>query len=105
MSYVEDVLRLYRRLPGTACRVRPADRALAADLHRRQIPFERVKAALLLGCARRLASTSTLLSPIRSLHYFLPVLEELRQSPALEAGYLAYLEGQILRKTASSRPS
>lgn len=105
MSYVEDVLQLYRRLPGTACRVRSADRALAADLQRRQIPFELLKAALHLGCARRLASTSPPLSPIRSLHYFLPILDELQQSPPLEAGYLAHLERQILRLMAPSQPS
>ena len=105
MSYVEDLLRLYSRLPGTARRVRPADRALAADLHRRQIPFELLKAALHLGCARRLASSSPPLSPIRSLHYFLPILGELQQSPPLDAGYLAHLEQQILKHMAPSQPS
>jgi hypothetical protein len=105
MSYVDDLLRFYRRLPGTSRRVRPADRRLATDLYDRQIPFERLKAALLLGCARRLASTSPPLSPIRSLHYFLPILDELQQSPPLEAGYLAYLERRVLRQNAPSQPS
>jgi hypothetical protein len=104
MSYVEDLLRLYRDLPGTCCQVRPADRRLAADLHRQQIPFGLLKTALLLGSARRLAATSPL-SPIRSLHYFLPILEELQQSSPLDDSYIAYLEDWILRQTASSRPS
>jgi hypothetical protein len=105
MSYVDDLLTLYRQLPGTCSRVRPADRNLAADLQRRQIPFELLKAALLGGCARRLASTSPPLSPIRSLHYFLPILDELQKSPPLDPGYLAYLEGQNLRQKAPSQPS
>jgi hypothetical protein len=105
MGYVEDLLRLYRSLPGTCCQVRTADRRLAADLHRRQIPFGLLKTALLLGSARRLAATSPPLSPIRSLHYFLPILEELQQSSHLDDGYLAYLEDWILRRMASSQPS
>ena len=105
MGYVEDLLRLYRCLPGTCCQVRSADRRLAADLHRQQIPFGLLKTALLLGSARRLAATSPPLSPIRSLHYFLPILEELQQSSPLDDGYIAYLEDWIFRQTASSRPS
>ncbi|MGH7489317.1 MAG: hypothetical protein ACREMY_27515 [bacterium] len=103
MGSVDNLLRLYRRLPGTSHRVRPADRKLAADLFHQQIPFERLRAALLLGCARRLASSSHL-PPIQSLHYFLPILDELRKSP-LEEGYLAYLEQLILQQTAPSPPS
>lgn len=103
MGYVNDLLRLYRQLPHTSHRIRPADRKLATDLYHQHIPFERLKAALLLGCARRLASTSHL-PPIQSLHYFLPILDELQQSPPLEQGYLSYLEQQILRQTAPSKP-
>jgi hypothetical protein len=105
MGYVEDLLRLYLDLPGTCCQVRSADRRLAADLHRQQIPFGLLKAALLLGSARRAAGSSPPLAPIRSLHYFLPILRELQQSSPLDEGYIAYLEDWILRKTASSQPS
>lgn len=104
MPYIEDILRLYRDLPGTTHRVRSADRTLARDLYRRQIPFQLLRAALLLGCARRLASSSPL-APIRSLHYFLPVLDELQQSTPLPEGYLSFLEQQIQRLTAPSQPS
>jgi hypothetical protein len=103
MGYVDDLLRLYRRLPGTSHRVRSADRRLAINLFQKKIPFQLLRAALLLGCARRLASTSQL-SPIQSLHYFLPILDELQQAPPLDEDYLAYLEQQILRQTASSQP-
>jgi hypothetical protein len=103
MGSVNDLLRLYRRLPGTSHRVRPADRKLATDLFHQSIPFESLRAALLLGCARRLASGSNL-PPIQSLHYFLPILDEIRKSPPLKEGYLAYLEQLILRQTAPSPP-
>jgi hypothetical protein len=104
---VDALLRLYHSLPGTTHRVRPADRALARDLVHRQIPFELLRGALLLGCARRLGSASAL-PPIRSLHYFLPVLDELQQSQQsypLEEGYLAYLERKIRQLTAPSQPA
>jgi hypothetical protein len=103
--YVDELLRLYRRLPGTTHRVRPADRTLARDLYHRQIPFQLLRGALLLGCARRLASPSPPPSLIRSLHYFLPVLDELQQSPPLEDGYLFYLEQKIRELTAPSQPA
>jgi hypothetical protein len=102
-SYVDELLRLYRSLPGTTHRVRSADRTLALDLDRRQVPFQQLRAALLLGCARRLVSSSPL-PPIRSLHYFLPILDELQQSLPLPEGYLSYLERQIQRQTAPSQP-
>ena len=104
MDYVEDILRLYRYLPGACGHVRSADRRLAADLYRQQIPFKLLKTALLLGAARRLTSMSPPSSPIRSLHYFLPILDELQQYLPID-GYLAYLEIWMLRQTAPSRPS
>ena len=104
MPCVDAILRLYRQLPGTAHRVRTADRTLARELCRRQVPFHQLRAALLLGCARRLASSSPL-PPIRSLHYFLPILDELQQSSPLDEGYLSHLERQIQRQMALSPPS
>ena len=106
--YVDELLRLYRGLPGTTHRVRSADRTLARDLYHRQIPFELLRGALLLGCARRLGSASAPLPTIRSLHYFLPVLDELQQSQQshpLEEGYLSYLERKIRQLTAPSQPA
>jgi len=91
-AYVQAVLALYRRLPGTNTRPRPADRRLAAELHRRGIPLEIVEIALRLAALRRTARPpdATPLPPVRSLHYFLPVIDELPKG-APPHGYLEYL--------------
>lgn len=53
-------------------------------------------AALLLATARRTfrASSATPLTPIASLQYFLPVIDELRLSPP-EPAYLHHLRRQV----------
>jgi len=102
--YVERVLRFYRALPQTTARTGPADRHLAEDLERRGVPVDLVEAALCLAALRRLQRSPEAppLPPIRSLHYILPVLDELQSSP-LEDGYLAYLQDRLrsLSYTAS----
>ena len=72
--YVREVLTLYRQTPGTRGRATTADRRLAEDLHRRGVPADLVRAALLLAAARRTArpSDAAPLQTVNSLHYFLP---------------------------------
>jgi hypothetical protein len=91
-AYVQAVLDLYQRLSGTATRIRTADRRLAAELHSRGIRFDVVEIALRLAVARRDARPpdATPLPPVRSLHYFLPVIAELPPGPPPQ-GYLEYL--------------
>jgi len=91
-AYVQAVLSLYRRLPGTVTRPRRADRLLAAELHRRGLPLDVVEIALRLAVGRRITRPPDAqpLPPIRSLHYFLPVIEELPAGPPPD-GYLDYL--------------
>ncbi len=90
--YVEEVLKLYRRIPDTRSRPRRADRTLAGQLHRRGVDLAVVEMALRLATARRRARPSDAepLPPIRSLHYFLPVINEL-SAEAPPEGYLEYL--------------
>ena len=92
-DYVRGVLILYCGLPHTAARrPSPLDRRLAEQLFDQGISLATVEAALLLAIARRNARHPDLppLPPVRSLAYFLPVVEELRfDLPDL--GYLAYL--------------
>jgi hypothetical protein len=94
--YVEQILDLYRRTPGTRGLSRPADRRLAASLRQRGVPLELVEAALLVATARRALRPATAppLAPIATLHYFLPVLEELLASPP-DPAYLAYLQRRL----------
>ena len=60
--------------------------------HEDGVPLETVETALLLGSLRRLIrpADAPRLSPIRSLAYFRPVIEELCEHPAPE-NYLEYL--------------
>lgn len=93
---VQRLLDLYCGLPHTAAR-RPsaADRRLAAQLCDQAIPFDIIEAALLLATARRNARDPQAppLPPIRSLAYFLPVIEELRLCPP-DPHYLRYLRSR-----------
>jgi hypothetical protein len=87
---------LYRELPETPLRVSLHDHKQAAELHLRGIPLELIEAALLLGSLRRLLRPpgALTLSPIRSLAYFQPVIEELLSRP-LSDTYLHYLRHKI----------
>lgn len=94
--YVETVLACYRKLPDTPNRHSRYDRRLATQLYQQRIPLALIENAFLLATARRLLRDPSLppLNPIRSLHYFLPVIEELRhQSPS--PSYFAYLRAKL----------
>jgi hypothetical protein len=95
-NYVQHLLDRFRRTPGTCGRIRRQDRRLAAQLHQRGVPSAVVTAAFALAASRRHCREPGLppLPPIRSLHYFLPVIEELLAGP-LDADYLRYLEGKL----------
>jgi hypothetical protein len=77
-DYVHKVLDAYRRTPGTTGAVRRNDRLLAATLYDRGVPLCAVENALVLAAARRIVRSPDLpaLQLIRSLHYVLPVIDE-----------------------------
>jgi hypothetical protein len=97
-EYVRKVLGAYRQTPGTTGRVHPADRLLAARLHQRGVSLVAVENALALAAARRLLRPDHIppLGTIRSLAYFLPVIEEVLE---LEVGpeYFRYVRRRIER--------
>jgi hypothetical protein len=95
-AYLRALRTLIRRLPDCAIRFGPSDRSLVTELHRRGVPFDLVRGALLLAVVRRRFRDPQLplLNPIRSLHYLMPVIDELLLQP-LPHGYLAYLESKI----------
>lgn len=103
-AYVQAVLSLYRRVPDTRSRARPADRQLAGELHRRGVRLDVLEVAMRLAAGRRHARPPDAepLTPIRSLHYFLPVLNELPPGPP-PPGYLDYLRETIPDKPTSVR--
>src|SRR5215469_10463357 len=88
----------YRQTPGTMATVRRADRMLAAQLYRRGLSVKVIENALVLAATRRLIRPADAppLGTIRSLAYFLPVIEEvleLRVSP----DYFEYLRHKLAR--------
>jgi|SRR5437867_12694399 len=100
-DYIRKVLDAYRRTPGTAGVIRRNDRLLAAALYDRGVPVTAVENALVLAASRRISPTAAPLQPIRSLHYFLSVIDEVLE---VQVGqdYFAYLRFHIdrhLKKT------
>ncbi len=77
--------------PGRARGLRSAER-----LHIRGVPESLVRDALLLAHAHRLIrpQDAPQLAKVRSLRYFVPVIEELLENP-LPSGYVRYLQRKI----------
>jgi hypothetical protein len=107
-TYRQTLLDLYLRLPDTPSRVSRHDVRLVQQLWERQTPLTTVETAFLLATVRRAARhpDAIPLAPIRSLHYFLPVIEELLHTP-LRYGetYLTYLRRQVTLRPAAGAPS
>jgi len=97
-EYIRWVLEAYRKTPGTMGAIRRTDRVLAAQLYQRGISASVVENAFVLAATRRLMRPANAppLGSIRSLAYFLPVIEEvlgLRVSP----DYFQYLRHKLER--------
>jgi len=78
-----------------------SDQWLARRFYDDGVPLQVVETALLLGSLRRLIrpADAPRLSPIRSLAYCRPVIEELRAHPAPES-YLNYLRLKLRQVAA-----
>ena len=101
-EYIRRVLEAYRKTPGTMGTVRRPDRVLAVQLYQRGVCASVIENAFVLAAARRLMRPTDAppLGPIRSLAYFLPVIEEvlsLRVSPE----YFQYLRHKLERITTT----
>jgi hypothetical protein len=97
-EYIRQVLGAYRKTPGTMGTVRRADRMLAMQLYQRHVSASLIENAFVLAAARRLMRPADAppLGTIRSLAYFLPVIEEvldMRVSP----NYFQYLRHKLQR--------
>lgn len=94
--YTSTVLTLYLDLPDTPLRASIQDQRLAHRLFETHVPLSLVETALLLASLRRLCRPSDVppLPRIRSLAYFQPVIEELREHP-IPNGYLNYLRFKL----------
>jgi putative transposase len=90
-----------RALPHKAGEIPPQPPPLAT----RGVPLDTVKAAFLLATARRTfrSQAAIPLGPIRSLAYYLPVLDEIL-ALAPDPGYLAYLHRKLAGRQDSHSP-
>jgi hypothetical protein len=98
---VRDPRRQRRLL--TPLRASTSDQWLARRFYDDGVPLRVMETALLLGSLRRLIrpADAPRLSPIRSLAYFRPVVDELRTHPAPES-YLDYLRLKLRQAAAVS---
>ena len=80
-QYIRQILEAYRKTPGTAGTIRRRVRVLPTQLYQRGVPVSVIENAFVLAAARRLMRPADAppLGTIRSLAYFLPVIEEVLQ--------------------------
>jgi hypothetical protein len=99
-EYVRRVLEAYRKTPGTMGMVRRPDRLVALQLYQRGISVSVIENAFVLAATRRLIRPvgSPPLSAIRSLAYFLPVIEEVLALHVSQE-YFDYLRHKLERIT------
>jgi hypothetical protein len=97
-EYVRRVLEAYRKAPGTMGAVRRPDRMLAAQLFQRGISLTVVENSIILAATRRLIRRPDAppLAPVRSLAYFLPVIEEVLEL-RVRPDYFQYLRQKLER--------
>jgi hypothetical protein len=95
-DYVAEVLKLYLELPETPRKANTNDKITAAGLYERGIQMTTVESAFLLASVRRLGRSPDLppLTPIRSLAYFLPVIQEILEKQVND-DYLMYLRMKV----------
>jgi hypothetical protein len=101
-EYVRRALEAYRQTPGTTGTIRRPDRMIATQLYERGVAITVIENALVLAASRRLIRPPDAmpLGTVRSLAYFLPVIEEvlqLRVSP----DYFQYLRHKLRRVGAA----
>lgn len=105
-DYLAAVAAVLADLPEPRPRLRPSDRRLALELRRRGVLIPTLRAAVRLATLRRLTRDPALppLSPVRSLSYFLPVLNELLAAPP-EPAWLTYIDARLARLKPTSTPT
>ena len=86
--------------------VRRPDRILAAQLFQQGVSVQVIENALVLAAARRLLrpAEAPRLNAVRSLAYFLPVIEEVRELRA-SPDYYQYLRHKIMRFLQNPNPA
>jgi hypothetical protein len=101
-DYVRKVLEAYRNTPGTCGNLRRPDRLLAVQLYQRGVPLHQVENALVLAAVRRFIRPADAppLATVRSLAYFLPVIDEVLEMEVGEE-YFQYAWQKLQRLRSS----
>ena len=76
-----------------------ADEVLARQWFNAAVPLERIRQAILLGCARKYVAwrnNPAVQGPISTLRYFTPIIEEIAQQK-LDPDYWEFLRARIQR--------
>ena len=102
-EYVRRILDAYCQTPGTTGKIHRPDRLLAVQLYQRRVPLIVIENALVLATARRLLRpvTAPSLATVRSLAYFVPVIEEVLDLK-LGQDYFQHIRRRIQRLLSSS---
>jgi len=102
-GYIDAVLSAYVDMPETPIKPSAGDRKTAKGLLARGVPLHTIRTALTLGSLRRLGRPSDYprLQPVRSLAYFLPVIDELLETPVPE-NYGGYLNDKLRQVRAGT---
>jgi hypothetical protein len=102
-GYLAAVLSAYLEMPETPSKATAGDRKTARGLLEREVPLPIVQTALVLGSLRRIARPPDYprLQPIRSLAYFVPVVEELLEAPVSQ-DYGRYIRTRLRRLTVET---
>jgi hypothetical protein len=97
-QYIHQVLEAYRKTPGTTGTIRHPERVLAAQLFQRGVTVSVIENAFVLAATRRLVRRADAqpLGSIRSLAYFLPIIEEV-QELCVGPEYFQYLRHKLQR--------
>jgi hypothetical protein len=100
-AYVESVRICFLSLGCGSGKFGVTDAADARDLQQRGIPLVVIEEAMLVGACRKYSSwfEGKALEPIRSLHYFDPLIAEIQKEP-LPSGYPVYLREKIMKLAA-----
>lgn len=100
-EYVAQLLEAYRTTPGTCGVIRGPDRVVAEQLYERGVPLTAAANALTLAAVRRMLrpAGSAPHALVRSLAYFLPVIDEVLATD-VSPDYYQHVRSKLQRLTA-----
>ena len=104
--YLVSVLGFYADMPDTPLRTNIQDQRQARRWFDNHVPLSLVETALLLASLRRKIRPADVppLSPVRSLAYFQPVVDELLENP-VPPEYTGYLRLKLRSITDRTTPA